>query len=429
MAWPDFDYDIWEDFEDGTLETGLTEDDTGGFLTIADTEQYKVGTHAMEIDHNSKNASATIDYQSLVASTSFGFWYRTGSNLSDFGSGPNFFRVDHWGEGQLLVLVDEKSAGDNTRQIRCFSKPSNTNTIPVSDSTWYWITLKFTLNGTCYLSVYDTSENLVGEEKSFAMGDYTVGYTVFQLGAYGATAWSCKTYWDGYVIDKTDASYPLLGWESGGSALEATISDSVGISDSLSRLTGFSRSIADSIGITDVVSRITGFIRSLTDTEGIESYDFGNVESEIYSEITDTVGITDSITTSSDKSRSLSDTVGTTDLLSRSGDFIRTLSDSTGITDLIDYLVSGPGIIYRTISDTLGITDENSRIGTFIRTILTTEGITDIISRTMIYIRSFSDSVGITDVLSYIFPELVTLYMRGVVRFKSLMTGKTRNKE
>jgi hypothetical protein len=100
---------------------------------------------------------------------------------------------------------------------------------------------------------------------------------------------------------------------AGGTAHQATIQDSVGITDSLSRSIGRFRTIEDEAGITDLLSVMSEKIRSITDT----------------------VSISDTVSRIGSFFRSLSNTVGVSDTLTRIGRFIRSITDALGITDSI----------------------------------------------------------------------------------------------
>ena len=65
------------------------------------------------------------------------------------------------------------------------------------------------------MRVYDTSENLVGSEQTCTGKDNDWRYLNFGLlGNLDMSDTNVNFYWDAIVADWTDATYPLLGWET-----------------------------------------------------------------------------------------------------------------------------------------------------------------------------------------------------------------------
>jgi hypothetical protein len=130
MAWPDYTYNIFENFEDATLESGLTLTDTSGAVTIPSSAQYYIDTHSMALNLSGLTVRANISYGNCGNTASFGFWYRSGS-YGGWAGGPMIFNLKSNAYGNLIQMIDERSAGDNTRRIRC-----NNQSIEVSDYTF-----------------------------------------------------------------------------------------------------------------------------------------------------------------------------------------------------------------------------------------------------------------------------------------------------
>lgn len=108
-----------------------------------------------------------------------------------------------------------------------------------------------------------------------------------------------------------------------------------------------------------------------------------------------------------DYQKTLSETVGVSDAISTSGGYVKSISDTVGITDILTASMN----YVKALADTVGITDAISRIVTYIRTVSDTVGITDALSRVANYVRSIGDSVGITDVINA-FIKLTTVYVQ-----------------
>ena len=201
---------------------------------------------------------------------------------------------------------------------------------------------------------------------------------------------------------------------TGGIAVFASISDGLGISDTIVTKTGYIRSAADSVGISDVLTRIATYIRSLasnlstTDTintannlkrsiaENVVMTDVVATKKFVLIVLADNRGITDVISRIITFVRSIPDTLAISDTLTTIRTIVRSIADAVGITDVL----TSEKFILVAIADNIGITDTLTTIGTFIRSVADGVGITDVISRIGTFIRSESDNVGVTDTLT-----------------------------
>jgi len=205
MAWPDFAYDIYEDFEDSTLAAGLTESDAGGEFDFPDSAQYYMGSNSAS---DSLDGAEAFIYFEAPDSFSYGFWFRTGT-YGNWAGGPWIIRLLSVASGSLYRIIDEDNTGSSANQFMCIE---DSDVITRSSGTWYWCTGKLVRNGTCYFRVYDTAHAQVGSEMSYAMPNTEFGH--FQLGSSIAFTNASIVYFDAFVVDTTDATYPLLGWET-----------------------------------------------------------------------------------------------------------------------------------------------------------------------------------------------------------------------
>ncbi len=201
---------------------------------------------------------------------------------------------------------------------------------------------------------------------------------------------------------------------TGGIAVFASISDGLGISDTITTTTGHARSIVDSVGISDVLTRIATYIRSLA--VNLATTDTINTARNLKRSMAENVGVTDTVTTKKFVLVALSDNLGITDVITRIITFFRSIPDTLAISDTLATIrtisrsiADGVGItdvvtsekfILVAIADNVGITDTLTRIGTFIRSVVDGVGITDVISRIGTFIRSQDDNVGVTDTLT-----------------------------
>lgn len=182
-----------------------------------------------------------------------------------------------------------------------------------------------------------------------------------------------------------------------------SFADNVGITDVLSTSVGRIISFADNVGITDTISSVVGIIVSLADSIGIT--DTVATAREIYKTILDSVGITDTLTTARNIFKTFTDNVGITDILNIAIDKVISIADSVGITDTINSIVK----ITVSLSDTVGLTDTISKVLNYARTISNTEDITDILSKIGTFKRTFTASVGITDILNISVGRIISI--------------------
>ena len=229
-AFPWIPYDMWIDFEQGTLGAEVTTsgliasthgvagtwsiNDPNSLLSIQASAEDTghaatgdTGTRGMACNLNAGNAGyIEWDPPSALSSFSIGLWYKTGTAVA-WSGGPPFVRFGNNAYGNVLWLTDEDSPYTNARQINV--NPYNSPVAGVSDNTWYWVTLKWTQSGSGTMSVYDTSLNLVGTSTFTDTTNSTV--QAIQLGNQGSVAEpGAVSDFDDLIVDYTHGNFPLL---------------------------------------------------------------------------------------------------------------------------------------------------------------------------------------------------------------------------
>ena len=182
----------------------------------------------------------------------------------------------------------------------------------------------------------------------------------------------------------------------GGAAVFASISDGLGISDTIATKTGYIRSAIDSVGISDVLARIATYIRSLA--VNLATTDTINTARNLKRSMAENVGVTDSITTKKFVLIAIADNLGITDVITRIITFVRSIPDTLAISDTLTTIRT----IVRSIPDGIGITDVLTSEKFILVAIADNLGITDTLAKIMIYVRSVADGVSITDVITRI---------------------------
>lgn len=190
-----------------------------------------------------------------------------------------------------------------------------------------------------------------------------------------------------------------------------TIADSLGLTDSASRVGGFSRSQADSLGLADVATRLAEWVRSQADGEGLS--DAVAALAAFVRATADSEGLADATTRAADFARTQADSEGLTDYEAAAAEFVRALADSEGLTDahsvIADYLrtvADSAGLVdalarvseyFVSLADGEGLSDATARVADFSRAILDGEGLTDSAARVAALCRSVADAEGLTD--------------------------------
>lgn len=202
---------------------------------------------------------------------------------------------------------------------------------------------------------------------------------------------------------RVDGAQDLHIYETGGWLLvsytlgtnyQRSISDSVGITDVLSKILGRTTTITDSIGITDTINLVMALRRTFPESVGVT--DTVTTSRSIVKTILDSIGITDIISAVKGalaKYATITDTVGITDSLLKARGLYRTFANSVGVTDNLLNIRA----LRKIFSNGIGVTDTLSTARDIVRSIADNVGITDVVTRLIKLVVSLVDSIGITD--------------------------------
>ena len=189
--------------------------------------------------------------------------------------------------------------------------------------------------------------------------------------------------------------------DSFGKAVAKALSDSLGITDSITKVSVYLRSIDDAVGLTDAT--LKAIAKSVADDLGITDATSKSITKSIADDlgitddmlrawaakivVADDIGISD--TTTKDTTKSIADDLGITDTTTK--DTTKSVADDLGIADSMSRIWAAK----RVIADDLGITDDLSR--GFNRLITDDLGITDDMLRAWAAQKIIADDLGITD--------------------------------
>ncbi len=231
FAFPGISYDTWIDFEQcpaGAAPTvaclaNSTHGTAGswnvstmaGLITVqaagADPDNSGDGNNATRgMAYNLANGNeGTIRWTppSQLSSLSFGFWYETGQPGA-WVEGPHVITLYNNSFGNMLRLSDERSSGDNARQIRV--SPLDSAVTGIADNSWYWLTMKWVQHGTGTFSVYNSSLSLVGSVNFTDPNNFPT--QVIELGNTSATPGEAgeTVYTDDLILEYTTVNFPVL---------------------------------------------------------------------------------------------------------------------------------------------------------------------------------------------------------------------------
>jgi hypothetical protein len=278
--------DIWEDFEDSTLETGLTETDTGSIVTIPDTAQHYAGSASMGVAAAS-GANGYIEYTPGVDNSSIGFWYRT-SSLANWQWGPTFVVFGHAAMNRIICVADHY-AGTRYLVVQWGSAPHATDSIACANNTWYWVTIQYNRNTTSYVRVYNTAGEQVASV-SHSLADYSADYQPYIRWGVVSSDVINSVYFDDAVVDKTDATFPILGWDTS-VTVSAQAADGILAGDSSTNAATFRPVASDGASFSDSdISR--GILRPIS-IDGILLSDSDIRRLILHSDISDGITISD----------------------------------------------------------------------------------------------------------------------------------------
>ncbi len=200
-------------------------------------------------------------------------------------------------------------------------------------------------------------------------------------------------------------------------ALEKVVEfdETIGITDNLSVIGTYIKVLTEALGITDTINTMRNLKKALADDIGIT--DTSTILKSAVISFTDTIGITDVLSIIIFKLVSLADLIGITDVLSKISTFIKNIANNIGITDVLskigifkrnitdnigisDTLIADVLQVVIGLADTIGITDTISVVRSFVKSMFDSIGITDVISKVGIFKRNIFNTVGITDTIS-----------------------------
>src|SRR5580698_10422484 len=236
-SFPGITYNYWVDFESaalgvaptvstltatthGTGETWIISNPDSALTVLSNAQDGLTGASGNRGLQYSQ-ATGGVDYVGMYLpstqnTVSMGMWYCTSNQSAsgyNFEEGPHFFGFYNNAFGATWRLSDERNSASNVRSIRLSPTgpdAASLRMIPVSDSTCYWISMKYVKGSTVIFNLYDTNLNLLGSVNTPETDN--VGVDLVWLGNQQQTTVNLPytMQMDDLIIDSTNANFPLL---------------------------------------------------------------------------------------------------------------------------------------------------------------------------------------------------------------------------
>lgn len=172
------------------------------------------------------------------------------------------------------------------------------------------------------------------------------------------------------------------------------------VSDSVARVANKIRTTADTTSLSDAVSRVASKIRTVADSVPIGGAGGAFQSNAFQTNAFQTAGQSDSIVAVKSIIRSAADTLGAiSDSVARAITIVRSSVDTTSVTESVARVVS----TVRTVADNVaGITDSVARSITVVRTALDTTTLSESVARFVSMVRSTADTTSVSESVSRI---------------------------
>ena len=227
-----------------------------------------------------------------------------------------------------------------------------------------------TRRGFCYLQGSSgdptTANSVAYDDGDFGTGAFTKSIT----GLSSATAYRVRAY----AVNSAGTSYGSTVDLTTATAHTKSVSETVNVSEIITRSVGFKRSFSETVNLSDTFSRVVAFARSISDT-----VNFSEVLTKsrgIVRSFSETVNFSEAISAVKAIIRSFSETVNFSEVVTKSTGFVRAFSETIHFSEAISALKA----IARHFSETIHFSEN--------------------VSRTASFLRSFSETIGFSDVLT-----------------------------
>jgi hypothetical protein len=289
--------------------------------------------------------------------------------------------------GTVTVSIKATNGNGHPTGSDLTSGTTNGNTLTTSTSgEWREITLtEYTLSANTKYAIVVRApsgivNNYLGWRADLSSPTYTGGNREYSLNS--GTSWAADPL--------TDLMFEVWG-SPVPTAYYVTISDSLGMLDSITKPVSFKQAISDSLGMTDTVGKVKGMHQTVSDS--LSMTDSIDKVKGLYETISESLGMLDSIPTKASFKQAIADSLGMTDTVGKVEGMHQTVSDSLGMVDSI----SKKADFKQTVTDKLGMTDAVGTKAAFKQVISEKLGMLDSATRSRGFPITISDILGMRD--------------------------------
>lgn len=182
-----------------------------------------------------------------------------------------------------------------------------------------------------------------------------------------------------------------------------TMTETITLSDAIARAKIFPRAIAESITLSDSISRFKLAVRSISET--ITLADSLTRMATKFRTISQSITLSDALEAHKLLLRTIAESITLSDSVVRFKLAVRAISETITISDSIAKVATK----MRTISETITLSDSITKLRTVVRSISESITLSDAISRFKLAIRSINETIGLSDALARVFIPFVPI--------------------
>ena len=262
------------------------------------------------------------------------------------------------------ALIENTSFGETLTRIVAFTRALATENVTVTGGTLTRL-LAATRTLVENTSIGETLNRLYGAVRAIATQTTTISDALDYVKTGGANAFN-RT-----LTETVNLSESLTRVFTGNRVLVENISTS----ESLTRLLSAFRTLVENTTISDSLNRVFGLIRALA---------------------TQTVSISESLLRTVGLTRVIIETVSLSDLLARQTASIRSLTDTTAVSEAIARIYGAT----RGLTDSIIISESLTKVKTVIKTLIETVNISESLARRFTGSRELIESIVVIDTLT-----------------------------
>ena len=183
-----------------------------------------------------------------------------------------------------------------------------------------------------------------------------------------------------------------LAW--GGAAYQKQLTETLSITDSISTQASYYRTFTESLGVADSLNTQSMYYRAFT--ESLSVTDTLSTQAAFFRKLTETINVVDSLSTQAAFYRKLTETISIADSFSTQAAFYKKLTETISIADSL----STQTAFYKKLTETINVVDSLSTQTEFFRKLTEAISISDDISAGSFKKKFLTETISISDSIS-----------------------------